>query len=56
LQPPLASINTAVTAGFFLITTEDYLDLIDWTTRLARSDKRGRIEASENHPSCASSD
>jgi hypothetical protein len=46
-QQPLASIRTAVASGLASITTEDYLDLIDWTARLTRVDKRGRIEATE---------
>ena len=44
---PLASIKTAVAAGLLSVTTEDYLDLIDWTARLTRGDKRGRIDATE---------
>ena len=31
----------------FSVTTEDYLDLIDWTARFTRADKRGRIDAKE---------
>jgi hypothetical protein len=46
-KQPLASINNAATADFLPITTEDYLDLIDWTARLTRGDKRGRIDATE---------
>jgi REP element-mobilizing transposase RayT len=46
-RQPLMPINIAVTADFLPITTEDYLDLIDWTARLTRGDKRGRIEATE---------
>ena len=46
-QQPLASISTAVASGLASITTQDYLDLIDWTARLTRADKRGRIEAKE---------
>ena len=34
-------------ADFLPITTEDYLDLIDWTARLTRPDKRGSIDATE---------
>lgn len=43
----LPSINNAATADLLPITTEDYLDLIDWTARLTRGDKRGRIHAAE---------
>ena len=43
----LPSINNAATADLLPITTEDYLDLIDWTARLTRGDKRGRIDAAE---------
>jgi hypothetical protein len=45
---PLTPINTAAaTPDFLPITTEDYLDLIDWTARITRGDKRGRVEATE---------
>jgi hypothetical protein len=30
-KQPLASINSVATADFLPITTEDYLDLIEWT-------------------------
>ncbi|HET9034067.1 MAG TPA: hypothetical protein VFN25_14330 [Dokdonella sp.] len=43
----LASINTCLSPDFLPITTEDYIDLIDWTARLTRADKRGHIEATE---------
>lgn len=46
-QQPLASIKIAVAAGLLSVTTEDYLDLIDWTARFTRADKRGRIDAKE---------
>ncbi|SFN67103.1 transposase [Dokdonella immobilis] len=46
-QQPLASIKTALASGLASIITEDYLDLIDWTARLTRGDKRGRIESRE---------
>ncbi len=45
-QPP-TSLKSAVEASFLSITTEDYLDLIDWTARLTRPDKRGSIDAIE---------
>ena len=44
---PLASINSAIATDTLPITTEEYLDLIDWSARLTRHDKRGRIDASE---------
>lgn len=44
---PLTAINIAESAEFLPFTIEDYLDLIDWTARLTRGDKRGRIEANE---------
>jgi hypothetical protein len=43
----LASINAAATSDFLPITTENYLYLIDWTARLTRADKHGRIDATE---------
>lgn len=33
--------------AFLPISTEDYLDLIDWTARQTRANKRGSIDASE---------
>ena len=44
---PLASINSVTGPAILPISTEAYLDLIDWTARLTRDDKRGRIDASE---------
>ena len=44
---PLASINASLSPDFLPITTEDYVDLIDWTARLTRADKRGSIDAAE---------
>ena len=32
---------------FLQITTEDNLNLIDWTARLTRPDKRGSVDAAE---------
>ncbi|MBX3698150.1 MAG: hypothetical protein R3F08_06205 [Dokdonella sp.] len=46
-KAPLSSLNVAVTAAYLPITTEDYLDLIDWTARMSRPDKRGSIAATE---------
>ena len=44
---PLSSINTTIVSDYLPITTEDYLDLIDWTARLSRGDKRGRVDSTE---------
>ena len=46
-KQPLTAINIAESAEFLPITSEDYLDLIDWTARLTRGDKLGRIDATE---------
>lgn len=46
-QQLLASISNGVASSRLPVTTEDYLDLIDWTARLTRADKRGRIETTE---------
>jgi hypothetical protein len=46
-KQPLTSINFAVVADFLPITSEDYLDLIDWTARLTRPDKRGSVDSAE---------
>jgi REP element-mobilizing transposase RayT len=46
-KAPLASINASMTPAYLPITTEDYLDVIDWTARLTRPDKRGSIDATE---------
>ncbi|SFN18508.1 transposase [Dokdonella immobilis] len=46
-QWPLASINNTTAPGTLPITAEAYLDLIDWTARLTRGDKSGRIDMSE---------
>ena len=36
-----------MTSTYLPITTEDYLDLIDWTARLTQPDKRGSVDATE---------
>ena len=46
-QWPLSPINSVTSTDALPITTAAYLDLIDWTARLTRGDKRGRIDASE---------
>jgi hypothetical protein len=46
-KAPLSSLTISVTAACLPITSEDYLDLIDWTGRLTRADKHGSIGASE---------
>ena len=46
-QWPLPPINSVTSTDALPITTAAYLDLIDWTARLTRGDKRGRIDASE---------
>ena len=33
--------------AFLPISTEDYLDLIDWTARLTRPDKQGKVAGTE---------
>jgi hypothetical protein len=43
----LSSLNASMTSTYLPITTEDYLDLIDWTARLTRPDKRGSVDAAE---------
>jgi hypothetical protein len=43
----LTSINASMTPAHLPITTEDYLDLIDWTSRFTRADKRGSVDATE---------
>ena len=43
----LSSLNASMTSTYLPITTEDYLDLIDWTARLTRPDKRGSVDATE---------
>jgi hypothetical protein len=43
----LTSIYASTTRANLPITTEDYLDLIDWTARLTRADKRGSVDAAE---------
>jgi REP element-mobilizing transposase RayT len=43
----LAAINASLSPEFLPITTQDYFDLIDWTARLTRPDRRGHIEATE---------
>ncbi|MBK8124669.1 MAG: hypothetical protein IPK54_14100 [Dokdonella sp.] len=46
-QQLLASISSGVASSRLPVTTKDYFDLIDWTARLTRADKRGRIETTE---------
>jgi REP element-mobilizing transposase RayT len=46
-KAPLSSLNVIVTTPCLPITTEDSLDLLDWTGRLTRADKHGSIGASE---------
>lgn len=46
-KAPLSSLNAAISMAFLPISTEDYLDLIDWTARQTRANKRGSIDASE---------
>ena len=43
----LSSLTASMTSTYLPITTEDYLDLIDWTARLTRPDKRGSVDATE---------
>ncbi len=43
----LSPINAPTVSAYLPITAEDYLDLIDWTARLSRADKRGSIGAAE---------
>lgn len=43
----LTAINVAVSADFLPITSEDYLDLIDWTARQTRGGKHGHTDATE---------
>jgi REP element-mobilizing transposase RayT len=43
----LASINASTASAYLPITTQDYLDLIDWSARLTRVDKRGSVDADE---------
>lgn len=43
----LMPINSRMEAAHQPITTEANLDLIDWTARLTRADKRGRVDAAE---------
>ena len=43
----LSSINACMTPADLPITTQDYLDLIDWTARRTRADKRGSIDATQ---------
>ncbi|MFZ1224527.1 MAG: hypothetical protein WAR01_14970 [Dokdonella sp.] len=43
----LTSINASLSPDFLPISTEDYVDLIDWTARLTRPDKPGHIELTE---------
>ena len=46
-KEPLDAINASTPVAFLPITTEDYLDLIDWTARLTRPAKHGRVSATE---------
>ena len=46
-KEPLAAINSNTPITFLSITTEDYLDLIDWTARQTSPDKHGKVAASE---------
>ncbi len=43
----LPSRNASMTSTCLPITTEHCLDLIDWTARIARPDKRGSVDATE---------
>ena len=43
----LAPINGSTSPDFLPINVEAYLDLIDWTARISRADKRGRVDANE---------
>ncbi|MBL0163463.1 MAG: transposase [Xanthomonadales bacterium] len=43
----LSPINALMDPTFLQITTEDYLNLIDWTARLTRPDKRGSVDGAE---------
>ncbi len=43
----LNSVNSNKRVAFFHISTEDTLDLIDWTARLTRPDKHGKVAALE---------
>jgi hypothetical protein len=43
---PLASINASMGA-YLPITTQDYLELIGWSARLTRADKRGSVDVDE---------
>ena len=44
---PRNLINSSMSPSILPITTEDYLDLIDWTAQLTRADKRGSVDAAE---------
>ncbi len=46
-KEPLDAIHANTPVAFLPITTEDYLDLIDWTARLTRPDKHGKVAATE---------
>ena len=46
-KEPLDAINACNPIASLPITTEDYLDLIDWTARLTRPDKHGKVSATE---------
>ena len=43
----LAPINASVLSACLPINVDDYLDLIDWTARISRADKRGRVDGAE---------
>jgi REP element-mobilizing transposase RayT len=47
VRQSLASINASQSPHFLPITNEDYVDLIDWSARHTRADKRGSIEMTE---------
>ncbi len=43
----LSPVNSSELLAFLPISTEDYLHLIDWTARLTRPDKQGKVAAIE---------
>ena len=43
----LSPVNSSEPVAFLPINTEDYIDLIDWTARLTRPDKHGKVAATE---------
>ncbi|TAH40815.1 MAG: transposase [Gammaproteobacteria bacterium] len=44
---PLTAINASSSTEPLALRIQDYLELIDWTARLVRADKRGHLDASE---------